>query len=118
MLKQRPRVPDDELKAVLRNQSRELPVEEWHNIAGRGRVATYDTRKAGDVKVGERVKMDGGFYEITSIERMGRQPVVGLVVKKRIPRCSSMHPKRPGVQCTCRTDDHVGRHVNGRYHWE
>ena len=33
-------------------------------------------------------------------------------------RCSSMHPKRPGIHCTCLTKDHVGRHSNGRYHWE
>jgi hypothetical protein len=37
-------------------------------------------------------------------------PVVG--------RCPSVHPTRPGIQCTAAAPNHVGRCCNGRFHWE
>jgi hypothetical protein len=75
-------------------------------------AAEKEYRTKGGWKVG--TKLSGGERLVGEITGSGGAWPMPSV----FPRCSSMHPKRPGVQCTCSSDDHVGRHVNGRYHWE
>jgi len=57
-----------------------LPVGEWFNIPGRGRVMVHTEDVFGEVSPGDEVEIGGTAYLVRGVERMGRQKKVGLVL--------------------------------------
>jgi hypothetical protein len=73
------------------SNTREFDVEEWITVPGRGLIAAVREPSHGFFKVGMEVTLGGKDYRVTGVERQGRHPRVGLIVKEKRPDVWSDH---------------------------